>query len=293
VKELGVRDLLSIGRFARLSGLTIRTLRHYDEIGLLRPARIDASSGYRYYSLAQARDAEAIRRLRSLDVPLENIAPLLHADEAALRERLAVHRAQIEGRAVETQRILAELDRLIDGKEALVPEAARMEFKLEVKDVPDRRVLLARERADADGLKEVIPRLIVETNARLLEGGGSFAGPPLCVCPFPDEDGMAEVSVGWPLPPGLDLPGAEMLSVGRALVLEHKGPYEELGRSYRLMSEVMEKQGLTPAGDPVEVYWSDPEEVTDPDDYVTTIEWPIGEGGEWPPAIDYFTRRVG
>jgi hypothetical protein len=58
------------------------------------------------------------------------------------------------------------------------------------------------------------------------------------------------------------------------------------------MSEVMERQGLRPAGDPVEVYWTDPEEVTDPNDYVTTIEWPIAEGGEWPPQQDYFERRV-
>jgi len=79
---------------------------------------------------------------------------------------------------------------------------------------------------------------------------------------------------------------------GRALVLEHKGPYEELGRSYRLMSEVMERQGLTSAGDPVEVYWADPQQVTDPNDYVTTIEWPIADGGEWPPADDYFKRRA-
>src|SRR5262249_14759229 len=182
----------------------IRTLRHYDEIGLLRPARIDASSGYRYYSLAQARDAEAIRRLRTLDVPLDDVAELLHADEATLRERLAVHRARIEGRAVETQRILAELDRIIDGEEELVPDPTRIEFRLEVKEVPDRRVLLARGRADADGLKELIPRLIDETHARLLEAGGTPADPPLCVCPMPDEDGTSEVAVGWPLPDGLE-----------------------------------------------------------------------------------------
>ena len=136
---LGTDELLSIGRFSRLSGLTVKALRHYDEIGLLRPARVDDATGYRYYSLAQARDAEAIRRLRSLDVPLDEVAGLLQADDAQLRQRLAVHRAGIEGRAVETQRILAELDRLIDGKEKLVPDTTRTESKLEVVDVPDRR----------------------------------------------------------------------------------------------------------------------------------------------------------
>ena len=71
---LGTQELLSIGRFARVSGLTVKALRHYDDIGLLRPAHVDDSTGYRYYTLAQARDAEAIRRLRRLDVPLEDVA---------------------------------------------------------------------------------------------------------------------------------------------------------------------------------------------------------------------------
>ena len=88
---LGTDELLSIGRFSRLSGLTVKALRHYDEIGLLRPARVDDATGYRYYSLAQARDAESIRRLRSLEVPLDEVADLLRADDARLRQRLAVH----------------------------------------------------------------------------------------------------------------------------------------------------------------------------------------------------------
>jgi DNA-binding transcriptional MerR regulator len=286
---LSTDELLTIGRFARLSGLTVKALRHYDELGLLRPARVDHASGYRFYSLAQARDAEAIRRLRSLGVPLDEIASLLHADASQLREQLAVHRARIEGRAVDTQRILAELDRLIDGKEELVPDAARLEFKLEVKHVPDRRVLVARERAGTDNAGEVIPRLIMETHARLQEAGGSFAGAPICVCPFAGEDGSAELTVGWPVGEQ-DVAGAETLPGGRALVLEHKGPYDQLGRSYRLMSEVMERHGLTPAGDPVEVYLSNPEEVPDPNDYVTIIEWPIGPEGELDVGEDVFTR---
>jgi DNA-binding transcriptional MerR regulator len=89
----------------------VKALRHYDEIGLLPPASVADSTGYRYYALAQARDAEAIRRLRSLEVPLDEIRELLAADEGTFRERLAVHHARLEGRAVETHRVLAELRR--------------------------------------------------------------------------------------------------------------------------------------------------------------------------------------
>ena len=72
-------DLLPIGRFSKATRLSVKALRHYDELGLLRPAFVDPSSGYRYYRPAQANQAEAIRILRSLEMPLEEIAELLAA----------------------------------------------------------------------------------------------------------------------------------------------------------------------------------------------------------------------
>jgi len=294
---LDTDQLLSIGRFARLSGLSIKALRHYDEIGLLRPACVDDGTGYRYYALAQARDAEAIRRLRALDVPLDDVAELLHADAATLRERLAVHRAHVEGRAVETQRILAELDRLIDEQEELVPsgEKTQVRFEMDVKEVPARRLAVVRERGHESQMSQIIPRQIETVGAYLKERGVKPLGAPICICAFPDADGMLDVETGWPVPD--DVPERPPIEVKaypatRALVYKHVGPYEMLSRSYRLMAEVMERQGLAPAGDPFEVYWSDPAEVPDPNDYVTFIEWPVAEGGEWPPDVADFTRRV-
>jgi effector-binding domain-containing protein len=78
-----------------------------------------------------------------------------------------------------------------------------------------------------------------------------------------------------------DLPvEVTMFGGSRALVLKHVGPMEELSRSYRLMMEAMEEHGLVVAGDPVEWYESNPQEVPDPNDYVTVIEWPIGPEGK-------------
>jgi DNA-binding transcriptional MerR regulator len=290
--------VLSIGRFARLSGLTVKALRHYDEIGLLRPASVDESSGYRYYGLAQARDAEAIRRLRSLDVPLDEIRGLLDADESTFRERLAVHRARLEGRAVETQRILTELDRLIDGKEPLVPDTrdVRMRFEVKIEEVPAQRYAVVRERVHNERLPEVIPRQIDEVHAFLQEVGARFVGPPMCVCPFPDEDGTQWCETGWPVEDSVEgRPPVEITTypASRALVFKHVGPYRELSRSYRLMSELMEENGLEPAGDPREIYETDPNEVPDPNDYVTLIVWPIGPGGELSADADrLFQKQV-
>ncbi|MDX3111783.1 MerR family transcriptional regulator, partial [Nonomuraea angiospora] len=70
-------ELLPIGQFARLGRLSVKQLRHYDELGLLRPARVDAVTGYRYYRASQARVALSIALLRSLDVPLAVVGEVL------------------------------------------------------------------------------------------------------------------------------------------------------------------------------------------------------------------------
>jgi DNA-binding transcriptional MerR regulator len=69
--------LLSIGQFAAATGLSPTTLRHYDEIGLLVPERVDPDTGYRWYAPAQGRRADLIRRLRATDMPLRDVADVV------------------------------------------------------------------------------------------------------------------------------------------------------------------------------------------------------------------------
>jgi DNA-binding transcriptional MerR regulator len=89
--------LMSIGRFAALTGLPITTLRHYDEIGLLRPAKVDHDTGYRRYLPAQAVTAGLIRRLRERDVPIAEVIELLEAigDPARLALLLEAQAARL------------------------------------------------------------------------------------------------------------------------------------------------------------------------------------------------------
>lgn len=103
----GMRERLVIGRFARLTGLTVGALRHYDELDLLRPAWVDPETGYRWYDRAQLGPARSIVRLRDLDVPLETIRAWLETDERVERQRiLADHRRRLEVRTYRLQRIL-------------------------------------------------------------------------------------------------------------------------------------------------------------------------------------------
>jgi DNA-binding transcriptional MerR regulator len=287
-------QLLSIGRFARTTGLTIRTLRRYDRIGLLVPAHVDEDTGYRYYTLEQARDGEAIRRLRALEVPLDEVRALLHAPPSSVREGLAAHRARLEGRAAELRQTLEELSRLIEGKEPLVPDKEMVRFEIGIQDVEKQKVLVIREHVHQDEMSTVVPRDIAEVHAYLQELGLGFQGPPVCICPFPDEGGTLDAEIGWPVAeeqPGRDRIESKTLPATRALVMKHVGPFSALAGSYRLMSEVMEENGLTATDAPREVYVTDPEEVGDPNEYETLIVWPIGPDGELKPG-GFFKRRV-
>jgi DNA-binding transcriptional MerR regulator len=78
-------DLLSIGQIARLSGLSVGALRHYDELDLLRPADVDVSSGYRRYRTEQLETARVIARLRELEMSLDEIREVLAIDDPVER----------------------------------------------------------------------------------------------------------------------------------------------------------------------------------------------------------------
>lgn len=110
---------MQIGRFSRLTGLTVKALRHYDEIGLLRPAEVDPDTGYRTYASEQVERAELIRTLRRLELSLGDIATILDtADPAAQKRVLVEHQRRTAFRQVELKWILQHLQPLIDGKDS-------------------------------------------------------------------------------------------------------------------------------------------------------------------------------
>ena len=112
--------LLSIGQFARASGLTAKALRHYDAVGLLAPAFVDQGSGYRRYGADQVNAARLIRRLRGLDLPVAEVRRLLDlyaADPDAMTEALVSHRRRLVARVTRMQSQIHDLDHLVTGKE--------------------------------------------------------------------------------------------------------------------------------------------------------------------------------
>jgi DNA-binding transcriptional MerR regulator len=116
-------ELLPIGRFARLAGLTVGALRHYDDEGVLEPADVDALTGYRRYRQDQLPIARAVAALRELELSLPAIRALLEADQPELRATiLRDERVRLEARTARLQRALHRLNMLaITAEERAVP----------------------------------------------------------------------------------------------------------------------------------------------------------------------------
>ena len=120
------RTHLKIGEFARVGQVSIATLRHYDQCGLLKPNTLDPDTGYRYYTLDQLARLNQILALKDLGFPLEQIARLLEEDLSLdrLRAMFALKQAQVQ-RMIEIEqarlaRISARLRQV--EKEGIMPE---------------------------------------------------------------------------------------------------------------------------------------------------------------------------
>ena len=267
---------MPIGRFSQVCRLTVRALRHYDELGLLKPLMVDSDSGYRYYSLEQAPDAERIRLLRSLGLPLEDVAALVRAqDPEDVRAGLQRHRARIETQIRESQSILASLNRLIDREEPL------MTYQVTVKELPPQPVVSVHLHG-LENIGQVMGPTLGRLFGYVAESGASPAGPPFCI--YHDAEAMSEdmafdvcVPTGRLLSPTDDIDAYE-LPGGRAAATLHVGPYTDVGGAYQALMGWIQAHGHETAGPPREIYLSDPNQVDDPSQLRTEVLWPIREG---------------
>ncbi|HEX2314587.1 MAG TPA: MerR family transcriptional regulator [Thermomonospora sp.] len=244
-------DLLPIGRFARLCRLSVKQLRHYDELGLVSPAWVDPHSGYRYYRPSQARDAMAVGLLRSLDVPLAAIGRVLAGDEPAAA--LGEVRDRLEADLARRERALASLDRV------LAEGLPRVEVTV-VRE-PARRVTLVREAATPVTIGEATSRCV----ARLL-GMGTLAGPMFGLFPL-------DLTEEFPVAVAAELDDAEatdVLAGGVFAMAVHVGPYDSIHLTGHGLLAWCGEHGHVPTGRLREVYLTAPG-LTPPERLVTQL----------------------
>jgi DNA-binding transcriptional MerR regulator len=165
--------LIPIGRFSRLTLLTIKALRFYDQIGLLCPVLSDPETGYRYYTIDQFEEAERIRQLRLLELPIETILELTKDNQTPLwqnrwQEKLRQHQSKLEAEYHKLERILLELRDMITEPNPL------SRYVIELKTLPERWVAYLPLHLNLDNIESERERAVEE----LWQVLGIFEGTP-------------------------------------------------------------------------------------------------------------------
>ena len=265
-----MKTLVPIGRFSAICRLSQKALRLYDEMGLLRPAWVDPDSGYRYYALAQAVEAERIRLLRSLEVPLEDIAEFLH-DPTGSKRVLDRHRRRLESRLGQLQTLLTSL--------AQLEKEDAMTYDVRTKEVPPQQIIAIRMQTRLADLGSEAAGAMGELFAHLGRAGAAPAGPPFALYHgAPSEDERVDVEfcvpVSRPMSGTGRISGRELMG-GPAAYTLHCGRYDAVGPVYAALQRWIQEHGHECADAPREIYLVGPQQAGDPAELRTEIQWPI------------------
>jgi DNA-binding transcriptional MerR regulator len=267
--------LLTIGEFSRMTHLSVKALRHYHDVGVLEPAAIDASSGYRSYGAEQVTSAQVIRRLRDLGMPLDSIRAVLLAPDVAARNReITVHLERMERELEQTKAAVSGLRSLLSSPG---PRAA-----IEYRVIPAVTALAIAQVVTADGFPAWGTDVLAELTRALDATGLPAAGPFGALFPgdfFEIE--RAEVTVFVPVTPQRDAPAGlpeggrvRLKTIGgtEAAIAVHDGPFEDADRTYGDIGTVVAEQAIGVDG-PIREYYLDG--LDGPGPHRVEICWPV------------------
>ena len=266
-------NLIPIGRFSRMTRLSVKALRLYDENGLLPPAHVDPSSGYRYYHPGQANRAAAVRILRSVEMPLDEIRAILETDDPELAHKhLMVHRERLAERLGVQERMLAYVESLIQREEGIMP------YDVQIIEATPQLIAATRVRTNLSRIGNDIGAGFGSLMQALGRESAAASGPPLIVYhDMIDQETDGDIEICVPVAGAVsgdsDVYGRE-LEGGPMVTTVHRGPYEEIAAAYHTVTGWISEHGHEMAGPPREIYLNDPQTVA-PEELLTRVEFPI------------------
>ncbi|OKH99865.1 MerR family transcriptional regulator [Streptomyces sp. CB02923] len=271
--------MFTIGEFAGHGRVSARMLRHYDAIGLLRPARTDPVTGYRFYEAGQLARLNRIIALKDLGFSLQQVTAILdeQVSAAELRGMLRLRRAEL---AAAVTAAGARLTRVEARLRTIEAEGRMTADDVVVKRIEPVRVAELTGTAASFGPEDVGPvirPLYDELLRRLTAAGVEPSGPGIAY--YEDAPGggdritvhAAVVVAAGPLPSHdfavVDLPG-----IGQAATVVHRGPMERVLPTAQALARWLDDSPYRSAGYPRELTLESPE---DRERWVTELQEPI------------------
>jgi len=270
-----MKTLYSIGEFSQITGLSVKTLRFYHERGLLTPTSVDEATGYRFYDAAKVEKARVIMRLRQMEFSIEDIAAILGecTDEADILNHLERQKATLQQRIQEDRDIVRSLNEIISKEKVARQILEAGNFAVEEKTFEP--MLIAGIR-----MKGKYPDIGMGF-AKLGKAVGRYiCGKCLCLyydCEYRDDD--ADFEPCFPIRKEIAVDGVNVRTLpgGSGLSLMHRGPYDQLGRSYAKILQHAHERKLALALPTREIYVKGPGIIFkgNPKNYLTEIQLPF------------------
>jgi DNA-binding transcriptional MerR regulator len=268
--------MFTIGDFARHGRVSIRMLRHYDAIGLLRPAQVDPANGYRFYAGAQLARLNRVIALKDLGFTLAQVQTILDEQISVgeLRGMLRLRRAELAETVASAARRLAYVEARLRTIES---EGHMPGHDVVVKHIDAVRVAELTGIAagySPEHIAPVIQPLFAQLSKHVADAGVPIAGPAIAYYES-SEDGesvlvhaavpvaVADIGDGIAI---VELPAFE------AATLVHRGSMDEVMPSYQALSAWIEPNGYRSTGVPRELYLDTPD---DPALWVTELQEPV------------------
>lgn len=259
--------MLTIGEFSKLGHISARMLRHYDALGLLRPAHVGEANGYRYYGESQLIDLAKIEKLKGYGFPLAEIPDLLTLSEAELSRRIHTRRLQAHRELTEMRKAIRRMEEDVIQMEELGMES----YHVIVMDCPAYKVFSLRRTIDVSQTHE----LFQEMKAKLEENGlrrTGFTQQMYHGQEFSYEamDVEAQAQVDG------DGPEVRTVPAGHYAAVTHTGPYESLKYAYDALAQWLgEHPEYRVCGPAVERYLKDEDSAASPEELETGVMFPV------------------
>jgi DNA-binding transcriptional MerR regulator/effector-binding domain-containing protein len=263
---------LTVGEFSRISHLSVKTLRHYHEVGLLEPASINSDTGYRYYSTDQIPAAQVIRRLRDLDMPVAEVKAVVSTSDAGVRNALiSGHLERLENELDKVHAAVNSLRNLLD--------SPLTSIAVEYRSITSQRAVGIEEMVDRDEVLAwwygALGELRAATRAQGLRATGP-SGKLFASELFQLGHGLATVFI--PVEGNVrEIGRLREIVVPQAVlaVLTHHGPLDNIDVTYGRLGAYVSEHGISIEGPLREFYVVGVGDTSDESKWVTEIGWPI------------------
>ncbi len=263
-----------IGIFSKITGMSIKTLRYYDEIELLKPTSVDEETGYRFYDEIAYEKAMKIKVFKNFEFSIQEMMEAIPRieDDGDMAAFLKEKHLQLEQKIISTK----NLQKTIEAQIKSMKEAIKMNenYEIKIKEIPDMKIASVRYKGRYDGIGKYIGILFKNV-------GGSALSAPFALYydeDYKEEDADIEVALEVKKDVNKEEVTTRILPGGKFVSIIHIGPYDKISNSYKAITNYMIENNLKGQTPSREIYKKGPGMLLkgNPEKYETELMIQIG-----------------